>query len=263
MATAKKPAPAPAVKAPTKPEPTKAVAVKQTTAVAVPSYIKQGSARGSENVDVADVVIPRLEIAQALSPCLKPNDPKYIEGATQGDFYNSLTNELYGPEVEVVPVYFRKEYLVWKSRDEGGGFRGAYPTLAEANARIAGEEDAEDLEPIETAQQIVLILKEDGSTEEAVVSMSRTKIKVSRQWNSLIRLNGNDRFSRVYRLTGIDETNSKNQDFKNIMVSNVGFVDADVYKKAEALYNSISSGARKVVLDNTDEQAEGAESGEY
>jgi hypothetical protein len=249
------------------PGPGQQVAVPGTKAVALPSYIKQGENRGSENVGMSDVVIPRIEIVQMLSPCLKPNDAAYIEGARPGMLYNSVTRVLYGESADVVPVVFKKEYLCWKDRKKGGGFGGAYPTAQEAALRIKEEpeNERESWEAMETAQQLVLVIRDDGSTEEAVVSMARTKMKVSKQWNSLIRINENDRFSRVYKLFTVDEQNNNGDDYKNYAVANLGFTPEDVYYKAEALYKAIASGSRKVNLDHGDEGGEpiGGGSGEY
>lgn len=226
------------------------VQVRKSTAVAaVPAYINQGIGRGSEDVGIEDIVIPRIELVQALSPCLKPSDAQYIEGAKVGMLFNSVTRELYGTSVNVVPVLFRKEFLCWRNRKKGGGFAGAYPTLDEANARIKEEQNPEEWEANEHAQQIVLVLKDGGRTEECVVSMSRTKLKVSKQWNSLIRINGGDRFSRVYTLFGVEATNANNESYYNYGVANAGFPDEPTYKKSIALYNSIKSGDRSVVLD--------------
>lgn len=284
MASATKPAPKPAAKpaaakpaaAAAKPaapagkpaaqpaKPSTAVSRPASTAVSkprdenLPAYIKQGGpARGSENVDTTDLVIPRLELAQALSPCLKKGDAGYIEGAEQGDIFNTVTRELYKAEngVLVIPILYKKEYLVWKDRKQGGGFRGSYPTLDEANQRIAGEQDAEHLVANETGQQLVLVVREDGTTDDtmlAMVSMSRTKLKVSKNWNSLIRLNGGDRFSRVYRLIAVDEQNSAGEDYKNFGVMAAGFPEEDAYKVAEAVYEGIAGGEIQYKMDTSD-----------
>jgi hypothetical protein len=249
--------------------PSQEVITKQDGAVAtteVPDYIKKGAGRGSENVEMADVVIPRIEVAQALSKCLKANDPAYIEGAKQGDLYNTVTREIYGPALRVVPVFFTKQWLAWREQTLGGGFAGAHASVADCEAAIKQQEKPDEWEATETAQQLVLVVKKDGTTEEAVVSMNKTKLKVSKQWNSLIRLNGNDRFSREYILHSVDETNAKNQDYKNYGIYNMGFAPRDIYLKGEALYNAVSSGARKMNIDNSDLDAEGsaaAGSGEY
>ncbi len=233
-----------------------AVVERQTTAVAssadVPDYIRQSQGRGSENVEMQDLVIPRIELVQALSYCLEEGGADYIEGAKPGMFYNSVTRELYGPSVIVCPVFFKKQYLVWKDRKKGGGFGGAFDSMQEAQARIAQETEEQDAwEAIETHQQIVLTVNQDThETTEAVLSCARTKQKVSRQWNSLIRVNGFDRFSRVYELFGVDDENNAGEKFKNIGVRYVDFASMPVYKAAEALYNSIASGERTVKIDD-------------
>lgn len=236
--------------------PSQAVATKpQSTAVAtradMPDYIKQ-SQRGSENVDLQDLVIPRVELVQALSPCIEEGDAQFIEGAKPGMFYNSVTRELYGPSLIVCPAFFKKQYLVWRDRKKGGGFGGAFDSMAEAQDRI-GEEDMrtqDEWEAVETAIQIVLVYNPDTQEmSEAVISMARTKMKVSRQWNSLIRVNGMDRFSRIYEVFGVDEENSQNQSYKNLAVRYIEWAPMEVYKAAEKLYNSIASGERKVKID--------------
>lgn len=267
-AAAAKPAtpPTPAAKPDPKPQ-TTAVAPRQTTAVAtandVPDYIKGGTGRGSENVEMADMVIPRIELVQALSKCLEEGSAEYIEGAKAGMFYNSVTRELYGHTVVVCPAFFKKQYLAWRDRKLGGGFGGAFESPAECHERIATEKNADEWEAVETAQQIVLVVNpDDYSTSEAVLSCARTKMKVSRQWNSLIRVNGHDRFSRIYELFGVDETNTNNQTYKNIAVRYIDFAPLAVYKAAEALYNSIASGAITVkVDDNYDESVIDADQG--
>lgn len=248
----------------------KAVAPRQTTAVArqedLPEYIKTGvgKGRGNENVGMGDVVIPRVEIVQALSPCKKANEAGYIEGSEDGAMFNTVTRELYGSEIHVIPIFFKVEYLIWKDRQKGGGFRGAYPTIADANARIEGEDDASDLQALETAQQLVLVINpETGEANEAVLSMARTKMKISKQWNSLIRINGHDRFSRVYKIFTSEETNSKNQTYWNFGIMNAGFPQEDAYRKAEALYTAISSGARQMVVDTSDGPETESPTGEY
>lgn len=248
--------PAPAAK-PAAPAPKANVpAQRQTTAVAttdVPEHIKNmGVARGSENVDMQDLVIPRIELVQALSKCLDRSAAEYIEGAQAGMFYNSVTRELYGENVIVCPVFFRKQWLAWKDRKQGGGFGGAFDTNQECLARINEEQDPAAWESIETAQQIVLVVNMDTyDTHEAIVSMARTKMKVSRQWNSLIRINGFDRFSRLYDMFGTDEKNARNEGYKNIGIRLHDWAPVDVYKKGEALYESIATGAVKVKADDT------------
>jgi hypothetical protein len=235
---------------------TTAVAPRQTTAVTtkadVPDYIAQSQGRGSENVEMQDMVIPRIELVQALSKCLIEGGSEYIEDAKAGMFYNSVTRELYGSSVIVCPVFFKKQYLNWRDRQKGGGFGGQYDSMQEAQENLGTRDNQDEWEAVETAQQIVLVVNpETHETSEAVLSCARSKQKVSRQWNSLIRTNGFDRFSRIYELFGTDETNQQNQPYKNIGVRYIDFASMPVFKQAEALYNSIASGTRAVKIDDT------------
>jgi len=226
------------------------VATVQTT---MPAFLQgKTSARGQENVTAADLVIPRLEIVQSLSPCRKKTDPAYIEGAEEGLLYNNVTRELYGSSVLLVPVFYKKEWLVWKDRNKGGGFRGAFTSELEAKQHINELDVPEDYFAQDTASHFCLMVKADGSSEDIVVSMSKSKLKTSRKWNSLIRLAGGDSFSRVYKLTGVEQTNANNDTFYGFDVANAGFPSEEIYNRGEKLYNAVSEGRATAQHDEDD-----------
>jgi len=218
--------------------------------------------RGAENVTTDDMIIPRIELVQALSPARKKTDAAYIEGAEEGMLYNNVTRELYGEGVSVVPVYYTKQFLVWKDRKSGGGgsngFRGAF--ASEALARDAITQLAEEgLEVSDTAQHFVLV-KCGDAWQEAVISMAKSKMKVSKRWNSLIRMTNTDSFSRAYKLSAVTETNARNESYFNFGITPLGFVPKDVYDRAEKLYETIRAGGVKVSADYDTEVHEGASS---
>lgn len=203
---------------------------------------KQGSARGRENVGAEDLVIPRLEIVQDLSPARKKQDPNYIEGAEEGMLYNNVTRELYGTSVVVIPVGYVKEWLLWKDRKKGGGFGGAFANEEEARRAIDLLEDADDWAAVDTGQQFCVLVKPNGELEEIVVSMAKSKAKVSRKWNSLIRIANADSFARAYKLSAILDTNKQNQQFYNFDVKPAGYPIQAAYEKAERMYKAFMAG---------------------
>lgn len=223
-----------------------------------PDYIKDEQ-RGSENVGQEDIIIPRLEIIQALSPQVKPGDAKYIEAAKPGMLVNSVSQQLYGKEAIVVPVVYVKQWLVWMKRKDKngkglpGGFFGAFNTPEEAKDRMEQEGgDANNIEVLDTPQHLCLLLDYNtGKTEEVMISMPRTKAKISRQWNSLVRMAGGDRFARAYRIGTAMEKNKNGEDYMNYTVAQLGFPNKAVYLKAEALYKMMEAG-RAVTMDVTD-----------
>jgi len=213
-----------------------------------PDFLKAGK-RGQENVQREDLVVPRLELVQALSPARKKGDPNYIEGAEEGMLYNSVTRELYGDSVKVVPCYFIKEWLIWKDRKKGGGFRGAFGTEALARAEIMNLKDSdgkpenpEDYEALDTAQMFCLLITPAGKTQGIVISMSRSKMKIARNWNSLINLSDDDSFAKAYRVAAIADKNKNGDDFFNLKVTPVGYVNEEIYKAGEAFYELLKAG---------------------
>lgn len=210
-------------------------------------------ARGAEGVGMDDLVIPRLELVQSLSPCLQEGEGAYIEGAKPGMLFNNVTRELYGKSVQVIPVSFKKEYIVWANRKKvkGGGFVGAFQTEAEAEACLAVQEVPDNYLINDTANQFCLLVHpETGDLVEIVVSMAVTKLKVSRQWNTLIRINGGDSFSRVYELGTFLDENKAGEKFHNYTVKNVGYVNELQYRQAEALYEVVSAGRATMSRDD-------------
>lgn len=225
----------------------------------LPAYMQKGGNRGSEEVSQEDLTIPRLELVQSLSPCRDKKDPAYIEGAEEGILYNNVSRELYGTSVVIIPIIFKKEFLIWKDRKMGGGFKGAYPTMEEANAeiiRLVEEEQEQGLEAVDTGQHLCLLVKEDGKLEEIAISMSRSKAKVSRAFNSLIRMIGGDRFSRAYTVSGVDDKNNKGEKFQNLSIVPAGFPSESAYKAAEKVYEEIYGGERTMNV-NADQEPSG------
>lgn len=245
-----------------KKEETKEVIESKGTAVAVsnddtPDYIKKDVARGSEDVGMEDLSIPRLDIVQALSPCRKKNDSAFIEGAEEGMMFNNVTRELFTSSVLIVPIMFKKEFIIWKDRKAGGGFRGSFQSKEDAEVELTSiikDGDNGPFDIVDTAQHLCLLVRmKDNqcvSTEEIAISMSKSKMKVSRQWNSMVRLYGGDRFSRMYEVSAVEDSSEKGE-YYNFSVKPVGFAPKEAYLKAEEIYESIASGER-VIKVNTD-----------
>ena len=229
----------------------KAVVVKEQTSLAlagqVPDFLQQYGSAGNESVGVSDIVIPRLGLVQSLSPEIDDSDPKYIEGAKAGDFFNSLTREVYPAPVPVVFVDRKKEYVLFKKRSAGGGFRGSFATEADAKLAIAASgEPADQMEIVETATNFGLILDESNNVRsEIVIPMTSTKLKVDRQINSMLRLRGAARFSSIFYLESTKEKNDKGT-FYNYKATIGPWVSQDLALAAKRMYDAIHSGDRKV-----------------
>ena len=239
---------------------TKSKAIK-TKEDQLPAYIKQGQNRGNENVTNEDLQLPRIDVLQALSPQINKKKDDYIDGAEVGMIFNTLTGELYPKGVSFTPISFVKRHLVWVNRklDNNGGLRGVFDLVEEAEAFAVDQDDASKLEVVATAEHLVLL----DNGDEVIISMAKSKIKVSRKFNSLVRLNGGDRFARRYLLTSIDDEGAQGE-FQNIKITNDGFPTEKVYVKAEGLYEIIAAGAKQAGGNyDTANSADGSDKAKY
>jgi len=216
----------------------------------MPDWMKDmgEDSRGNEGITKEDLVIPRLSIIQAISPELDEKDPAYIEGAKNGMMFNTLTKKLYA-EVLIIPIVYEKKYLLWRDRKKGGGFGGQYDTEKEANAAIMDTEEPDEWEATDTPTHLCLVVS-DGKPFEIAIPMPKSKAKVSRQFNSTIRLLGGPRFSRVYKISVVDDKNNAGEKFKNFRVDSAGFPNQELFKLAEKLYEDLSTGAVSYKVDD-------------
>jgi hypothetical protein len=235
---------------------TKAIATtEEEFGTMLPAHIQaqmdKGTQRGSEDVSSDDLTIPRLQIIQALSPQKKKTNAAYIDGAEEGQIFNTATEQLYTDGMFIVPVYFRKEFLIWtKERTDNNGFRGSYPTELEAVKMLKELEDGHLCEISDTHQQFCLVVDpKDKSVQEVVMSMAKSQIKISKRFNTQIRLAGGDRFNMVYKFSVVDDKSDKGE-FYNWGFKKQGYCPEWAYAKAEAMYEAVKSGERNVKMDD-------------
>lgn len=149
---------------------------------------------GFENADADSFSIPFLNVLQKMSPQVDKTEGAYIPGAEPGMVVNTVSGELFDAEndgIYVIPVQYRRAYTKWVSRDDGGGFLGEL-SVDDFN-QLSGLErdgskfvDSDGYEYVDTRYHYVLVVKQDGSFEPALITMSSTQIKKSR--NIMTRL---------------------------------------------------------------------------
>ncbi len=145
------------------------------------------SMEGFEDITSSTMAIPFVRILQKLSPQLNKQKPEYIEGAEEGDWFNSTTKEVYGPEINVIVAKFEHVFIEW--RPNRGGFVGYHtPENAErltVDTTFGAWKTAKGNDLIETFIYMGLI---EGHEAEGVVVLSFTSsaIKMAKEWNRLM-----------------------------------------------------------------------------
>src|SRR4051812_36961564 len=98
------------------------------------SMFEQDAGRGAEDIGREDTSLAFLRILQSNSPEVMEGDPRQVDGARPGMFFNTLIRESWEGRpkdgeggITAIMCYFRKVYNNWVPRTEGGGFRGTFP----------------------------------------------------------------------------------------------------------------------------------------
>ena len=236
---------------------------------------------GSQNITSTDIATPILSVLQANSPQCKRSDGKYIQGAAEGMIFNNVTNEVYDGDkgITVIPCYFEKVFIEWAPNrgglvaihdaqtelrnqvqllDNGEGNGRTVPTLPNGNHLI------------ETNQHYVLLVHESGFTEPAVIAMSSSALRSSRQWNSLMKkiqvagAGGKPFNPASYYAKYLLKTIARQKDsfsWFSWAVENAGVVNAAQYASGKAFEKMVAEGTVKVKQDEMPDVTAPASSG--
>ena len=235
------------------------VAEKKTAGL--PSNVfEEDAAKGLGNIGQQDLALPFLKILGQLSPEVNKRDGKYVEGAEPGMIYNSVSGDLYdgAKGIDVIPAYYKLEYVEWKDRGEGaGGPVAVHDSSSDIMSQTKADANYKDRLPNgnyveKTASHFVIITGDSPTT--ALISMKSTQLKISRKWNSMmsgIKLKGKNglftpaSFSHIYRLKTTQMSNDKGTWF-GWDVSKAGpITDKGLYQQAKTFSESISKGSVK------------------
>ena len=235
------------------------VAEKKTAGLPT-NMFEDDAAKGLGKIGQEDLALPFLKILGQLSPEVNKRDGKYVEGAEPGMIFNSVSGDLYDgvKGIDVIPCFYKLEYIEWKDRGDGPGAPVAiYDSSSDIMSKTKPDANYKDRLPngnyIEkTASHFVIVSGDSPST--ALISMKSTQLKISRKWNSMmsgIKLKGQNglftpaSFSHIYRLKTTQMSNDKGTWF-GWEVSKVGpITDQQLYQQAKSFSESISKGAVK------------------
>jgi hypothetical protein len=177
----------------------------------VPSFLTDaGNAAGNEAVTLDDIAVPQLKILQPLSPELMMGIPN----AKAGLFINSATHDVY-ETIHIVNLMYEHNFVIFKTRDAGGGKVAQTTTRAEAREQIeAMSGSPADYQIVDTGVHSMLGLNPDGSPASPLIMYcSSTRKAISDAWNTQIQLRCQEfsvpRYASVWELSVTQRTNNK------------------------------------------------------
>jgi hypothetical protein len=239
------------------------VVVKENTAVAIADDVySQDAGSGFEETSQESYAIPFLSILQSGSPQVKKSDGAYIKGAEEGMLFNSVTQECYGEEgVEVIPCHYTQRFIEWGTRESGGGFFGEHLPSDPICSTTTRDEKGRNLLPnghaLNDTRNHYVLIRRNGQLSPAIMSLSSTQIKASKQWMSMMQgikqknpatgmFEIAPMFSHAYKINTVAQSNDKGSWFgyKFTMVGKV--TDTAEYEEAKSFNHIVKSGLAKV-----------------
>lgn len=228
---------------------------------ALASMFEEGSGQGFENADASAYAIPFIQILQSGSPQCKRSDGAYIKGAEEGMFLNTVTQEVTdgAKGIRVIPCFYRRVFIEWKPRDSGGGFVAEHPATSPLVSQTVRTEKGDQLPNgnflVDTRSHYLLLVRDDGAYSPAVVTMTSTQVKKSRQWmsrmesikfkNAAQQLYTPPMFSHIYTLTTTAEQNDAGSWFGWRIGDAERLEDAGLFAAAKDFKRAIAAGEVK------------------
>lgn len=258
---------------------TKAVAVREEKSTAVttasPDFMKKYAGKGTEDIQMSDVEIPRIKLLQALSP-----EVTEMDNARAGLFFHSIAELPISDKIKIVPLYIFKSYILWRPRHDGGGIlarsddgvnwnvKGEFTvkplkdskrtvtwSTEEGTVKGSGldqwgsyDPENENSQPAATQMyNIVCYLPDHPELSPAVVTLQRSSVRVAKKFMSKLKLVQAPSFGTYFTMSSIKDQNQQGQDFFNYKFEAAGFVpneaEFDCYKN---LYETFSKKGVKI-----------------
>ena len=196
-----------------------------------------GITLGQQHLDAGDLILPRVKVVQAMSQ--EAADKK----AAPGDFYNTLTGENLGPEINFIPIITFKQrvLLVRQERrkaieealgaelSEGDGLKcRSYdmasgigePGIACGTCPLSAWGEG-NTPPLCTETYNVAALSEDGDL--IILSFSKSGAKTGKRLFSMLRLATGAPWRRVYQA----KTTQQRNELGNFFVPDVAVAAAE------------------------------------
>lgn len=142
----------------------------------IPSYLATGE---REVIEVENLVVPNVVLTQSLSTVIQDGS---IPDIKAGDFYNTMTSEIYGTSFTFIPVFFKRSFIVCQ---ENGTYVTRCDTGIEAS-KYAIDNGIQNPNIQETHSHYGFVELKNGTLAQVCLKLTRTKLMQSKLLNTLI-----------------------------------------------------------------------------
>lgn len=199
---------------------------------------------GTEHITQDDVQIPRLVIAQQMSPEIEDGNAKFIPDLRAGQMFNSLTKRIYGKEpLDFAVVRATKpRWVEFAPREEGGGV--VDPNVPEGDPRTEfwTDEDGKRRSPRATKfYDFILVLDPYNVQELVALSLKSTGLTVARQLNGFIQMRQAAVYAGLYRLEPKQKRNPKGTFYQFDIRPNGWITVKETFEALKEMYDSLKT----------------------
>jgi hypothetical protein len=256
---------------------TQEVAVKEEAgALTTFGALEEMSGQGFEGADKDAFAIPFLRILQSGSPQVDDSEPSYIEGAKPGMFFNTITGELYGKSVKVIPVTYGRAFIEWAPNR--GGFikdHGNNPVILDRVTEVDDKHNAilDNGNVIQDTRTHTVLLADNVHAGPVILSLTSSGIKHSKKWmtlmNGLLLPNTTKQAPMFASVWEVETVKNENDDGKwyqignksSTAIKNLAWVNQQQLEAAVACSKMVSSGAAKADWGSTIDESKSSANG--
>jgi len=237
----------------------KDVAKKNDAELPVPLEEFEGmEGQGFEDTDKDAYAIPFLRVLQSNSPQCNEDEDSYIKGAKPGMMFNTITGDLYGKEVEIIPVHYTRDFVEW--RPNRGGFvqsHGSDPAILERVEKIDDKNNQilDNGNVIQDTRNHYILIADKLVDGPVIFSLNSTGVRHSRKWmtllSNLVLPNSTKKapmFAGVWRVSTVQ---NENDDGKWYQVGNKSMTAIEYVRWVNSRELDAARGARKLITSGT------------
>lgn len=213
-----------------------------------PKSLDTADRAGTEDINREDIRLPRLAIAQGLSPQVTPGDAQFVDGLKLFDMFNDLTGEVYGKgPITFVPIRRSVHRMEYRPRSEGGGLIDANVPANDPRTFGSTGDNGVWIPPVATTYVdfIVLLLRKGHEPEPIVLSIRGTNKHNRRASDTLTTLilgRNAAIYAGLYTVDTLVPAKNDKGTFGVPSIKNAGFIPVDtpagqaLYEFAKGLY---------------------------
>jgi len=260
---------------------------------AVPDYLREaptGLVEGAENIEQGDYLMPRLAVCGKQTPQFDESHERHIPNLKLGQFFNSISGEIFGSTIYVVPLIEGKTRAKYRPYDESGppycisadgkhgeGDPGGECRKCEFRLFTPGTNGKNDKPKCMEIFNYAVLVMPDGSAINhdgvllwnqhprldtfSILRFKSTSYPQGQAWNSLLRMRNRSWYTQVYKVSSYAKSDGKNS-WHIPVVENAGWLSqqaAEFSKPCYELARDIFTSGRLRVDEDDQEREPGQE----